>query len=153
MPATNTNKNTKTNITQIKHKVWHKYTNSLESTWRDGAGRDCGSEGRGFSASLLILCHRNGLMSNQFKNITQVWIFLFHHKILYCCRSLTKVKFFTDQVRPALGSDSWLVGGLLTMLKNMKTALFQTFSTWHRLLSALTALHWPSTIFYWPSTT
>ena len=26
------------------------------------------------------------------------------------CRSLTKVKFSTDQVRPALGSDSWLVG-------------------------------------------
>ena len=43
--------------------------------------------------------------------------------------------------------------GLLTMLKNLKTALFQTFSTWHRILSALTALYWPSTAFYWPSTT
>ena len=32
-------------------------------------------------------------------------------------------------------------------------ALFQTFSTWHRILSALTALYWPSTAFYWPSTT
>ena len=30
-------------------------------------------------------------------------------KIRYC-RSLTKVKFSTDQVRPALGSDSWLIG-------------------------------------------
>ena len=39
------------------------------------------------------------------------------------------------------------------MLKNLKTALFQTFSTWHRILSALTALYWPSTAFYWPSTT
>ena len=56
------------------------------------------------------------------------------------CRSLTKVKFSTDQVRPALGSGSWLsIDGLLTMLKNLKTALFQTFSTWHRILSALTA--------------
>ena len=27
------------------------------------------------------------------------------------CRSLTKVKFSTDQVRPALGSGSWLVDG------------------------------------------
>ena len=41
----------------------------------------------------------------------------------------------------------------LTMLKNLKTALFQTFSTWHRILSAFTALYWPSTAFYWPSTT
>ena len=43
--------------------------------------------------------------------------------------------------------------GLLTMLKNLKQALFQTFSTWHRILSAFTALYWPSTAFYWPSTT
>ena len=47
----------------------------------------------------------------------------------------------------------WCMGGLLTMLKNLKTALFQTFSTWHRILSAFTALYWPSTAFYWPSTT
>ena len=46
--------------------------------------------------------------------------------------------------------DCWL---LLTMLKNLKTALFQTFSTWHRILSAFTALYWPSTAFYWHSTT
>ena len=46
-----------------------------------------------------------------------------------------------------------IVDGLLTMLKNLKTALFQTFSAWHRILSALTALYWPSTAFYWPSTT
>ena len=60
------------------------------------------------------------------------------------CRSQTKVKFSSDQVRPALGSGSWLIGwwmgGLLTMLKNLKTVLFQTFSTWHRILSAFTAL-------------
>ena len=30
------------------------------------------------------------------------------HFIIYC-RSLTKVKFSTDQVRPALGSGSWLI--------------------------------------------
>ena len=47
----------------------------------------------------------------------------------------------------------WSMDGLLTMLKNLKTALFQTFSTWHRILSAFTALYWPSTAFYWPSTT
>ena len=69
------------------------------------------------------------------------------------CRSLTKVQFSTDQVRPALGSCCRLVDGLLTMLKNLKTALFQTFSIWHRILSAFTALYWPSTAFYWPSTT
>ena len=51
-------------------------------------------------------------------------------------------------------AGDWLiVDGLLTMLKNLKTALFQTFSTWHRIPSALTALYWPSTAFYWPSTT
>ena len=32
------------------------------------------------------------------------------------------------------------------MLKNLKMALFQTFSTWHRILSAFTVLYWPSTI-------
>ena len=54
----------------------------------------------------------------------------------------------------ALGSGSWLIDcWWLTMLKNLKTALFQTFSTWHRILSAFTALLWPSTAFYWPSTT
>ena len=42
---------------------------------------------------------------------------------------------------------------IVTMLKNLKMALFRTFSTWHRILSALTALYWPSTAFYWPSTT
>ena len=45
-----------------------------------------------------------------------------------CCRSLIKVKFSTDQFRPALGSRGcrlWLCS------KTLKTALFQTFSTWH----------------------
>ena len=44
------------------------------------------------------------------------------------CRSLIKVKFSTDQFRPALGSRGcrlWLCS------KTLKTALFQTFSTWH----------------------
>ena len=45
------------------------------------------------------------------------------------CRSLTKIKLFTDQVRPALGSGGCSV--VVTILKNLKTALFQTFSTWH----------------------
>ena len=31
-------------------------------------------------------------------------------ELCYFCRSLTKVKFSTNQVRPALGSGSWLVG-------------------------------------------
>ena len=66
-----------------------------------------------------------------------------------------KSQIFYWSSQTALGSGSWLsiVDGLLTMLKNLKTALFQTFSTWHRILSALTALYWPSTAFYWPSTT
>ena len=55
-----------------------------------------------------------------------------------------------SRIRQLIG---WLVDGLLTMLKNLKTALFQTFSTWHRILSAFTALYWPSTAFYWPNTT
>ena len=44
------------------------------------------------------------------------------------CRSLIKVKFSTDQVRPALGSGGC---SFVNVLKNLKTALFQTFSTWH----------------------
>ena len=64
-----------------------------------------------------------------------------------------KSQIFYWSSQTALGSGSWLIDGLLTMLKNLKTALFQTFSTWHRILSALTALYWPSTAFYWPSTT
>ena len=48
-----------------------------------------------------------------------------------CCRSLTKVKFSTDQFRPALGSGGWLIDRLWPCSKNLKTALFQTFSIWH----------------------
>ena len=62
-----------------------------------------------------------------------------------------KSQIFYWSSQTALGSGGcrrWL-----TMLKNLKTALFQTFSTWHRILSAFTALYWPSTAFYWPSTT
>ena len=32
-------------------------------------------------------------------------------RVSIICRSLTKVKFSTDQVRPALGSGSWLIDG------------------------------------------
>ena len=66
-----------------------------------------------------------------------------------------KSQIFYWSSQTALGSGGcflfdWLI---VTMLKNLKTALFQTFSTWHRILSAFTALYWPSTAFYWPSTT
>ena len=47
----------------------------------------------------------------------------------YNCRSLIKVKISTDKVRRALGSVGCRL--IVTMLKNLKTALFQTFSTWH----------------------
>ena len=47
------------------------------------------------------------------------------------CRSLIKVKFPTDQFRPALGSGCCLIDWLWPCSKNLKTALFQTFSTWH----------------------
>ena len=49
------------------------------------------------------------------------------------CRSLIKVKFSTDQFRPALGSCGCrlsVVDWLWPCSKNLKTALFQTFSTW-----------------------
>ena len=36
-------------------------------------------------------------------------IILFLITLRFNCRSLTKVKFSTDQVRPALGSGSWLI--------------------------------------------
>ena len=65
------------------------------------------------------------------------------------CRSLIKVKFFIDQVRPALGSVGWLS----PCSKSLKIALFQTFSSWHPNTFYPTALYWPGTAFYWPSTT
>ena len=39
------------------------------------------------------------------------------------------------------------------MLKNLKTALIQTFSTWHPNTFCPYCIYWPSTAFYWPSTT
>ena len=68
--------------------------------------------------------------------------------VFHNCRSLTKVKFSSDQVRRALGSGGCL-SFVVTMLKNLKTA----FQPDTQILSALTALYWPSTAFYWPSTT
>ena len=47
------------------------------------------------------------------------------------CRSLIKVKFSTDQFRSALGSGCCLIDRLSPCSKNLKIALFQTFSTWH----------------------
>ena len=67
----------------------------------------------------------------------------------FFCRSWIKVKFFIDQVRPALGSVGWLS----PCSKSLKIALFQTFSSWHLNTFYPTALYWPGTAFYWPSTT
>ena len=67
----------------------------------------------------------------------------------FFCRSRIKVKFFIDQVRPALGSVGWLS----PCSKSLKIALFQTFSSWHPNTFYPTALYWPGTAFYWPSTT
>ena len=46
-----------------------------------------------------------------------------------------------------------LIDWLSPCSKNLKTALFQTLRPDTQILSALTALYWPSTAFYWPSTT
>ena len=59
-----------------------------------------------------------------------------------------KVQLFYWSSQTALGSGGC---SFVTMLKNLKTDLFQTFSTWPQILSAL--LHHTSTPFYWPSTT
>ena len=83
-----------------------------------------------------ILAVMYTLIASQKNEISFQKLWWYINKTNEFCRSLTKVKFSTDQVRPALGSGGcrWL-----TMLKNLKTALFQTFSTWHRILSAFTA--------------
>ena len=67
------------------------------------------------------------------------------------CRSLIKVKFFTDRFRPALGSGGWLIDCHHAQ-KTSKLPCFRLFPD-TQILSALTALYWPSTAFYWPSTT
>ena len=82
------------------------------------------------------------------------------------CRSLKKVKFPTDQFRPALGSCCRLIDWLLTMLKKPQNCPISDFfdlypntfcpycliQTWYRLL--LTQYHQvpTSTAVYWPST-
>ena len=69
------------------------------------------------------------------------------------CRSLIKLKFSTDQVRPALGSvGCWLIGCDHPQ-KTSKLPYYRLFRPDIQILSALTALYWPSTAFYWPSTT
>ena len=77
------------------------------------------------------------------------WIYKF-------CRSLIKVKFSTDQFRPALGSCGCSIVGLMDCdhaQKTSKLPYFRLLRPDTQLLSALTALYWPSTAFYWPSTT
>ena len=84
------------------------------------------------------------------------------------CRSLIKVKFFIDQVRPALGPVGLLVGWLSPCSKKPQNCPISDFFnltpkyflpyclilTWNRLL--LTQYHqvpnstWPSTITYQP---
>ena len=68
------------------------------------------------------------------------------------CSSLKKVKFPTDQVRPALGSCCRLIV-VNHAQKTSKLPFFRLFRPDTQILSALTALYWPSTPFYWPSTT
>ena len=55
----------------------------------------------------------------------------------FFCRSRIKVKFFIDQVRPALGSVGWLS----PCSKSLKIALFQTFSSCHPNTFYPTALY------------
>ena len=65
---------------------------------------------------------------------TKLWSLTYYKKNIFFT-SLLKVKFYTDKVRRALGSGGCLfclfVWLIVTILKNLKTALFQTFSTWH----------------------
>ena len=68
------------------------------------------------------------------------------------CRSLIKVKFSTDQFRPALGSCCCSINCHHAQ-KTSKLPYFRLFRPDTQILSALTALYWPSTAFYWPSTT
>ena len=71
------------------------------------------------------------------------------------CRSMIKVKFSTDKVRRALGSAGGclLFDWLSPCSKTSKLLYFRPFRPDIQILSALTALYWPSTDFYWPSTT
>ena len=80
------------------------------------------------------------------------------------CRTLTKVNFFADQVRRALVSAVYLFVWSSPCYEKLKTALFQTCSTWHRntfcpycliltqyhQVPTRTALYWPNTIIYQP---
>ena len=89
-----------------------------------------------------LLSSTDILYSTLVLSITLLVVLIYLRKISYsgkplfamcCCRSLIKVKFSTDKVRRSLGSCGcssidWLI---VTMLKDLKTALFQTFSTWH----------------------
>ena len=67
------------------------------------------------------------------------------------CRSLIKVKFPTDQFRPALGSCCRLI--VNHAQKTSKLPYFRLFRPDNQILSALTVLHWPCMAFYWPSIT
>ena len=71
------------------------------------------------------------------------------------CRSLIKVKFYTDQFRPALGSCGCSIVDcrLSPWSKTWKLPYFRPFQPDNQILSALPALCWPSNAFYWPNTT
>ena len=62
------------------------------------------------------------------------------------CRSLTKVKFSTDKVRPALGSCCRLIV-VNHAQKTSKLPYFRLFRPDNQILSALTALYRPGTPF------
>ena len=81
------------------------------------------------------------------------WSNLWDDAMVILLQKSEEVNFFIDQVRRALGSGGCLIDWLIvTLLKNLKTALFQTFQPDIQILSALTALYWPSTAFFWLST-
>ena len=113
----------------------HKYVTSLLPEWRGGKV--------GCFPPKRYLCFIQ--LPSISANITVVLIFIGRAHTICCpghsrsrnthskgctcfCRSLIKVKFSTDQFRPALGSGCCR---LSPCSKNLKTALSQTFSTWH----------------------
>ena len=64
---------------------------------------------------------------NHIRPYHQVYDILQLRQIQTYCRSLMKVKFSTDQLRPALGSCGRLVDGLLTMLKKPRNRPISDF--------------------------
>ena len=79
---------------------------------------------------LLIYCQCSRRRWNQNAHLPTTLTAKKAHWV-YCWRSLIKVKFSTDKIRLALGSGGCSVGWLSPCSKNLKIALFHTFSTWH----------------------